>query len=88
MFFSNLKGISFKGKLDIVDSKGKIHSFGTSSPYVKIRFKNKLIEKKIFSNPALYVGEAYMDKELIIEEGTIVDFVNIIIIFTTPLQHY
>jgi cyclopropane-fatty-acyl-phospholipid synthase len=78
MFFSNLKGISFKGKLDIVDSKGKIHSFGTSSPYVKIRFKNKLIEKKIFSNPALYVGEAYMDKELIIEEGSIVDFIDIV----------
>jgi len=46
MFFSKLKVISFKGKLDIVDSKGKIHSFGTSSPYVKIRFKNKLIEIK------------------------------------------
>ena len=78
MFFSNLKRISFKGKLDIVDSKGKIHSFGVSSPYVKIRFKNRLIEKKIFYNPALYVGEAYMDKELIIEKGNIVDFINII----------
>ena len=78
MLFSILKKISFKGKIDIIDCKGKIHSFGASTPYVKIKFKNKSIERKIFFNPALYIGEAYMTKELIIERGTVKDFIDII----------
>ena len=78
MLFSQLKKVSFKGKIDIIDCKGKIYSFGQSTPYVKIKLQNKSIERKIFINPALFVGEAYMSKELIIEEGTIEDFINIL----------
>ena len=78
MFFSLLKKVPFKGKIDIIDCKGKMHSFGQSTPYVKIKLQNRSIERKIFFNPALFVGEAYMSKELIIEEGTIEDFINIL----------
>ena len=78
MLFSILKKVSFKGKIDIIDCKGKVHSFGSSSPHVKIKFKNKSIERKIFFNPSLYIGEAYMNKELIIEKGTIENFIDII----------
>ena len=78
MLFSILKKVSFKGKIDIIDCKGKIHSFGSSFPHVKIKFKNKSIERKIFFNPSLYIGEAYMNKELIIEKGTIENFIDII----------
>ena len=78
MLFSQLKKVSFKGKIDIIDCKGKIYSFGQSTPYVKIKLQNKSIERKIFINPALFVGEAYMSKELIIEEGTIENFINIL----------
>ena len=78
MLLNLLSKVSFKGKIDIIDYKGKIHSFGSSSPHVKIKFKNKSIERKIFFNPSIYIGEAYMDGELIIEEGTIEDFIDII----------
>lgn len=78
MLFSILKKVSFKGKIDIIDCKGKVHSFGNSFPHVKIKFKNKSIERKIFFNPSLYIGEAYMNKELIIEKGTIENFIDII----------
>jgi len=78
MLFTMLAKVSFKGRIDIIDSKGKTHSFGTSTPYVKIKLANKAVERKIFINPSLYVGESYMEKELIIEEGTIEDFINII----------
>ena len=77
MFFSLLKKVPFKGKIDIIDCKGKMHSFGQSTPYVKIKLQNRSIERKIFFNPALFVGEAYMSKELIVEEGTIEDFIKI-----------
>ena len=84
MLFSVLRNISLKGKLDIIDSNGKKHSFGTFSNstsdnlYAKIRFANKLIQRKLFINPSLYLGEGYMNGEIIIEEGTIEDFINII----------
>ena len=78
MLLNLLSKVSFKGKIDIIDYKGKIHSFGTSTPYVKIKFNNILTERKIFFNPDLYIGEAYMNKDLTIEEGSINDFINII----------
>ena len=46
MLLNLLSKVSFKGKIDIIDYKGKIHSFGTSTPYVKIKFNNKLTERK------------------------------------------
>tara|TARA_Y100000588_G_C14198588_1_gene901401 strand:- start:135 stop:1319 length:1185 start_codon:yes stop_codon:yes gene_type:complete len=78
MLFSILKKISIKGKIDIVDHKGAVYSFGVKSPYVKIKFHNKLVQKKILLNPDLYVGEAYMNGELTIEEGSPEDFIYII----------
>ena len=78
MLFSILSNISLKGKLDIVDSNGKTHTFGSSEPYVKIKLSNKSIQRKLFINPSLYLGEGYMDGEIIIEEGTIEDFIKII----------
>jgi len=78
MFFSILKKISLNGKIDIIDCNDNIHTFGDSDPYVKIKFKNKSIERKLFFNPSLYLGEGYMDEEILIIEGTIEDFIKII----------
>ena len=78
MLYSILKKITFKGKLEIVDSKKRTHTFGSGVPHSKIRFVNKSIERKVFLNPSLYIGEGYMDGEIIVEEGTIEDLLNII----------
>ena len=84
MLFSILRNISLKGKLDIIDSNGKIHSFGafpdltSDNLYSKIRFANKSIQRKLFINPSLYLGEGYMNKDIIIEEGTIEQFVDMV----------
>ena len=68
MLFSVLNKIPFKGKIDIVDSKGKKHSFGspnTSVPYVKIKINKKSFERKFMFNPSLHFGEGYMNQDLI-----------------------
>jgi len=78
MLFSILKKIKFKGKIYFIDYAGKTHSYGEGKPYAKIRFTNKEIERKLFRNPGLYLGEGYMNKEILIEEGTLDDFLNII----------
>jgi len=78
MLFSTLKNISLKGKIDIIDYNDTIHSFGTSDPYVKIKLTNKSIKFKLFINPSLYLGEGYMNGDILIKEGTIEDFINIV----------
>ncbi len=78
MLFSVLKKLNFDGTLEIIDSNGKTHKFGNSNPHVCIRLKNKSIERKLFLNPNLHIGEAYMNEELVVEKGTIEDFLNLI----------
>ncbi len=78
MLFSVLKKLNFDGTLEIIDFNGKTHKFGNSNPNVCIRLKNKSIERKLFLNPNLHIGEAYMNEELVVEKGTIEDFLNLI----------
>ena len=78
MLFSVLKKLNFDGTLEIIDSNEKIYKFGSSNPQIRIRLKNKSIERKLFFNPNLHIGEAYMNEELIIEKGTIEEFLNLI----------
>ncbi len=78
MLFSVLKKLNFDGSLEIINSNDEMHKFGSSNPQVRIRLKNKSIEKKLFFNPSLHIGEAYMNEELIIEKGTIEEFLNLI----------
>ena len=73
MLFSVLKKLNFDGTLEIIDSNNKIYKFGNSNPHVRIRLKNKSIETKLFLNPNLHIGEAYMNEELVVEKGTIED---------------
>ncbi len=78
MLFNLLKRLNFDGTLEIIDSNDKTYKFGSSNPKVSIRLKNKSIEKKLFFNPNLHIGEAYMNEELIIEKGTLEEFLNLI----------
>ena len=78
MLFNVLKKLNFDGTLEIIDCNNKIYKFGSSNPQVRIKLKNKSIERKLFFNPNLHIGEAYMNEELIIEKGTIEEFLNLI----------
>ena len=78
MLLSNLQNIKFKGRLEIINYRGELYSFGEGEDFSKIRLVNKSIENKIFRNPSLYLGEGYMNKEIIIEEGSLDDFLKII----------
>ena len=78
MIFSTLNKLKFNGKIDIVDCYGEVHSYGTSNPYSRIRLINKSIQRKLFRNPNLYLGEGYMNGEIIIEKGSLEDFISIV----------
>jgi cyclopropane-fatty-acyl-phospholipid synthase len=69
-----------RGTLRVYDVEGKLHTFCGSppEPAVTIRLHNRSLYTKLFFNPELYVGEAYMDGELTFEEGsTCFDLLNL-----------
>jgi len=80
MLYSVLKKLNFDGNLLIIDSHNKTHEFGNANHNikVKVRLTNKSIEKKLFRNPGLYFGEGYMNEEILIEEGTIEELIDIV----------
>ena len=78
MLYTILKKVTLDGKIIITDSSNYIHEFGKGDRVVKIKLKNKLIEKKLFINPALHLGEGYMNEDFIIEEGTIEELIDIV----------
>ena len=66
------------GTLEVIDAGGKLHVFsGGPGPEVTVRLHDRALHHKLFLNPQLYVGEAYMDGTLTIEKGTLSDFLEI-----------
>lgn len=66
------------GALTVIDAGGRTHRFaGESGPAVTIRLTDPALHTRLFHNPQLAMGEAYMDGTLRVEEGTLRDFVDI-----------
>ena len=81
--FSMLAGSSLKksvryGSLTVIDVKGKSHIFsGQNGPAVTIRLTDPSLHFRLFFNAQLALGEAYSDGSLILEEGSVYDFLDI-----------
>lgn len=68
------------GHLNLIDAEGRNYGFGDHNGVsVVARIVDKRTERQLALNPTLAVGEAYMDGRLIIEQGTIYDFLEIIL---------
>jgi cyclopropane-fatty-acyl-phospholipid synthase len=67
------------GTLRVIDADGRNHVFsGAPGPEVTIRLHDPALYRKLFFNPRLYAGEAYMDGTLTVEGGTIYDFLDLV----------
>lgn len=74
-----LKGIIRVGALEVVDADGKTHIYtGDPGPEVAVRLHRRSLHAKLFFNPCLYLGEAYMDGSLTIEKGSLPDFLEMV----------
>ncbi len=79
MFITILKSLVRTGSIWIIDAGGRLHKLGDgSAPSATIRLASKATEYRLALNPALTVGEAYMNGALRIEEGTLYDFAAVI----------
>ncbi len=74
-----LKRFVRAGMLRVTTAGGVTFTFGdgTGTP-VAVRFTTKLAELGILLDPELKLGEAYMDGTLLIEQGTLADFLALL----------
>ncbi|MGH6932361.1 MAG: class I SAM-dependent methyltransferase [Dongiaceae bacterium] len=81
MLFARLLGeVIREGDLTVIDAGGAIHRIGRPGPRpaVTIRLHDRSLHYRLFFNPRLGIGEAFMDGSLTVENGTIYDFLDLI----------
>ena len=77
LFGRLLRHIVKVGSLTVIDADDKTHVIGGSpGPSVTIRLHDPALHWKLFLNVNLYLGEAYMDGTLTVEDGDIYDFLK------------
>jgi len=70
-----LRRIVRRGSLEVVDPQGRPYVFGDGSGMkVRVRIANAAAERALTINPELKLGEAFMEGDFVVEEGTIYDF--------------
>jgi len=79
LFIAILRSIVRNGSLCVIDSAGRRQMIGDSSPpEATLRLTSKASEYTLALNPALSLGEAYMDGRLVIEEGSLYGFLDVV----------
>ena len=73
-----LKSFVRVGSLTVIDAKGHSHVFaGEPGLSVTMRLSDPSLYRKLFFNPELHAGEAYMDGRLSFEDSTLRDFLTL-----------
>jgi cyclopropane-fatty-acyl-phospholipid synthase len=72
-----LRCIIWKGTLAVVSPDGRTYDFGSGTPLVTISIADPRTARRLFLNPDLALGEAYMDGALVVEDGTIYDLLDL-----------
>ncbi len=68
-----------QGTLRLIDASGTLHTFsGTSGPVITVRLHDRATERRLFFNPRLALGEAFMEGTLTVEGGSIYDLLDFI----------
>jgi cyclopropane-fatty-acyl-phospholipid synthase len=75
-----LRSIVKRGRLQLTTSRGTviIVGDGTGKP-VAVRIASARTERQLLLNPELHLGEAYMDGTFVVEQGSIADFMELIL---------
>src|ERR1700686_1376007 len=68
------------GRLSVIDAAGKRHVFeGSPGPSATIRLHDPALHWQLLLRPRLHVPEAYMAGRLTIEEGSLYDFIDLLV---------
>ncbi len=74
-----LNNLFKKGGFVLIDANSKKYIIGSpdKSKPLTVKLLNKNLHYKLLINPDLYFGEAYMDGSLVIENGSISEFLEL-----------
>jgi cyclopropane-fatty-acyl-phospholipid synthase len=79
LFPAILKSIVRTGSLRLIDGSGKVHDYGDGTPpRCTIRLGARHLDYTLALNPELSIGEAYMNGLLTIEEGSLLDVLEVV----------
>ncbi len=84
-----LKTFVRRGTFQVTTSRGTVLNFGdgTGRP-VSVRFVTRAAEWGILLDPELKFGEAYMDGEFVVDQGTIADVLALMLGQNTDVPHW
>lgn len=74
---SLLSRVIRKGELVLIAPDGRSHRVGRGGPSITVRIVDWRTPWRVFLNPDLALGEAYMDGSLVVEDGNIYDFLDL-----------
>ena len=78
LFTSLVKHAIQTGAVRVIDAAGNERVYGDGSPPAcTVRLKKAGLNYSLALNPTLHVPEAYMDGDLVIEDGTLHDFIEL-----------
>jgi cyclopropane-fatty-acyl-phospholipid synthase len=67
-----------RGSLELITASGRRLAFGDGrDPKVRVRFADRAAQWALLLDPDLRVGELFMDKRLVVERGSIYDFIQL-----------
>jgi cyclopropane-fatty-acyl-phospholipid synthase len=68
-----------RGTLRLIDARGRRYEFGDGTePKVAMRLTDPSLHWKLALHPRLYLGEAYMDGTLVVEEGDVFEVLDLL----------
>ncbi len=79
MFINMLGYVVRRGSLCVIDATGRRHFVGDgSAPAATIRLTSRKLNVTLAFTPSLSIGEAFMDGSLIVEDGNLYSFLEIL----------
>ena len=89
LFVHMMRRFVQKGTFRVIDSSGRLHEFiGSPEPIATIQLHTPDLPRKIFSNPELHAGEAYMDGTLTCVDCNLEDFLGLFSINRGAMASY
>lgn len=80
LIFRALDRLVKKGSLRVTTAKGTTTSFGDGEgPPVAVRFRSSSAQRRVMADPELRLGEAFVDGDMVLDNGTIMDLLELLL---------
>lgn len=80
LIFRALERLVKKGALRVTTANGTTASFGDGEGLpVAVRFRSQAAQRRVLADPELRLGEAFVDGDIVLDDGTIMDLLELLL---------